>query len=74
MKALAKDRYVSPYSFALVHLGLGDKEEALRWLEQSYHDRFPETMRIKTEPLLDPLRGDPRFQSLADKVVPPGTR
>jgi TolB-like protein/Tfp pilus assembly protein PilF len=70
MKVLTKDRYVSPYSFALVHLGLGDKEEALRWLEQSYQDRFPEVIRIKTEPLLDSLRGDPRFEALADKIVP----
>ena len=42
MKELSKERYVSAYSFALVYLGLGDKEEALRWLEKSYQDRFPE--------------------------------
>ena len=67
MKELSKERYVSAYSFALVYLGLGDKEEALRWLEQSYQDRFPEITRIRVEPLLDPLRGDPRFQALAEK-------
>jgi len=74
MKELSKQRYVSAYGFALVYLGLGDKEEALRWLEQSYQDRFPEITRIKVEPLLDPLRGDPRFQALADKVIPPATK
>ncbi len=47
MKELSKQRYVSAYGFALVYLGLGDKEEALRWLEQSYQDRFPEITRIK---------------------------
>ena len=74
MKALAQGRYVSAYSFALLYLGLGDKNEALHWLEQSYQDRFPEITRIKVEPLLDPLRGDPRFQALAEKVVPHETR
>jgi TolB-like protein/Flp pilus assembly protein TadD len=74
MKALAQGRYVSAYSFALLYLGLGDKNEALHWLEQSYQDRFPEITRIKVEPLLDPLRGDPRFQALAEKVVPRETR
>jgi TolB-like protein/Tfp pilus assembly protein PilF len=70
MKVESKDRYVPAYSFALVYLGLGDKEEALRWLERSYQEHFPEITRIKIEPLLDPLRGDPRFEALANKVVP----
>ena len=74
MKALSQGRYVSAYSFALLYLGLGDKNEALRWLEQSYQDRFPEITRIKVEPLLDPLRGDPRFQALAEKVIPLATK
>src|SRR5436190_503109 len=36
LKELSKERYVSAYSFALVYLGLGNKEEALHWLEKSY--------------------------------------
>ena len=39
LKELSKERYVSAYSFALVYLGLGNKEEALRWLQKSYQDR-----------------------------------
>jgi TolB-like protein/Tfp pilus assembly protein PilF len=70
MNALSKDQYVSPYGFALVYLGLGDKDDALRWLEQSYKDRFPEITRIRVEPFLDSLRGDPRFEALAEKVIP----
>jgi TolB-like protein/Flp pilus assembly protein TadD len=70
LEALSKQRYVSAYSFALVYLGLGNKEEALRWLEKSYEDRAGEGLRfIKVEPLLDPLRGDPRFAALVQKVV-----
>jgi TolB-like protein/Flp pilus assembly protein TadD len=74
MKEISRQRYVSAESFALVYLGLGNKEETLRWLEQSYQDRFPEITRIKIEPLLDPLRGDPRFESLANKIIPPDVK
>ena len=71
LKKLSKERYVSAYSFALIYLGLGDKEEALRWLEQSYQDRAGSDIGfIRVDPLLDPLRGDPRFEALAEKIVP----
>src|SRR5262245_8852098 len=71
LKELSKKRYVSAYSFALVYLGLGDKEEALRWLDQSYQDRAGSDIGwIRVDPLLDPLRGDPRFEALAEKIVP----
>ena len=71
LKKLSKQRYVSAYSFALVYLGLGNKEEALRWLEQSYQDRAGSDIGyIRVDPLLDPLRGDPRFEALAEKIVP----
>src|SRR5206468_10227332 len=71
LKKLSQERYVSAYSFALVYLGLGDKEEALRWLEQSYQDRAGSDIGyIRVDPLLDPLRGDPRFETLAEKIVP----
>ena len=71
LKKLSQERYVAAYSFALVYLGLGDKEEALRWLEQSYQDCAGSDIGyIRVDPLLDPLRGDPRFEALAEKTVP----
>ncbi|HEV2094919.1 MAG TPA: FlgO family outer membrane protein, partial [Chthoniobacterales bacterium] len=75
LKELYKQRYAPAYSFALVYLGLGDKEEALRWLEKSYEDRAgSEIGRIRVDPFLDPLRGEPRFQALAEKVIPRDTK
>jgi TolB-like protein/Tfp pilus assembly protein PilF len=72
LSALSKQRYVSAYSFALVYLGLGDKEEALRWLAKSYQDRAGDALRyIRVEPLLDPLRSDPRFEELVAKIFAP---
>ena len=71
LKALSKARYVSAYSFSLAYLGLDDKEEALQWLEQSYQDRAGADIGwIRVDPLFDPLHGDPRFEALAEKIVP----
>ena len=72
LEVISKQRYVSAYSFALVYLGLGDKEAALRWLEKAYEDRAGDALRfIKVEPLLDSLRGNPRFEALVAKIFPP---
>src|SRR5437667_4516933 len=71
LKELSKQRYVAAYSFALVYLGLGDKEETLRWLEQSYQDRAGSDIGyIRVDPLVDSLRSDRRFEALAEKIVP----
>jgi serine/threonine-protein kinase len=71
LKALSKSRYVSAYTFSLAYLGLGNKEEALRWLEQSYQDRAGADIGwIRVDPLLDPLHGDSRFEALAEEIVP----
>jgi tetratricopeptide (TPR) repeat protein len=71
LKELSRERYVSAYCFAIVYLALGDKEEALRWLEQCYQDRAgSEIGWIRVDALVDPLRDNPRFEALAVKVVP----
>jgi tetratricopeptide (TPR) repeat protein len=68
-----RQRYIPAYSLAVIHLSLGDKEEALRLLEKSYEDRAPFDTgvfgSIKIDRKLDPLRGDPRFQALVRKVM-----
>ncbi|MFN2621213.1 MAG: tetratricopeptide repeat protein [Chthoniobacterales bacterium] len=71
LKALSGQRYVSAYSFAIVYGALGDKENALRWLEQCYRDRAGADLQwIRVDALVDPLRHDPRFEALAEKIVP----
>ena len=65
-------RYIPAYSLALIHLSLGDKEEALRFLEKSYEERavFDTGVfgSIKIDRRLEPLRGDPRFENLVERV------
>ncbi len=69
---LAKHREVVGYCRTLLYLSLNDKDEALRWLEQDLRERDGSNICwIKVDPLLDPLHGDPRFESLVQKVVGP---
>jgi TolB-like protein/Flp pilus assembly protein TadD len=71
LKELSSQRYVSMYSFAIVYLALDDKQKALRRLEQSYQDRAGADIGwIRVDSLLDPLRGDPQFEALAEKIIP----
>jgi adenylate cyclase len=66
-----EQRYTAAYGLALIYVGLGDSNEALNWLEQGYreHDGF-NIGPIRVDPLLAPLHGDPRFETLAEKIVP----
>jgi TolB-like protein/Flp pilus assembly protein TadD len=66
-----EQRYTAAYALALIYVGLGDRNEALNWLEQGYreHDGF-NIGPIRIDPLLAPLHGDPRFEALAEKIAP----
>ncbi len=69
LRAISTQRYVAPYTFALIHLGLGEKDQALQFLERDYEDRDGYNIAlVKVDPFLDPLRGDPRFEALVRKV------
>ena len=68
----AKSRYVPAYGFALMFLALGDKERAIDEMERAYRERGGDDVTfIKVDPMLDPLRGDPRFEALVQKVFAP---
>ena len=57
---------------AFLYLSLGNRDEAVRWLEQVIADRdSPNIDMITVDPWLDPLREDPRFDALVRKVVGP---
>jgi tetratricopeptide (TPR) repeat protein len=60
--------YVSPAVVASVYVGLGDKDQALAWLERAIDDRTWSMFLLRVEPMLDPLRGDPRFTRLIQRV------
>jgi len=70
LQEIAKQRYVPDYSFALIHLALGQKDEAMKWLESSYAKHQPDLNWVRVDPDLRPLHGDARFEALAEKILP----
>ncbi len=68
LQRLAKKQYVSSYFLAIIHLGLGEMDEAFTWLEQAYEERSGFLAFIGVEPMLDDLRGDARFEDLLKRV------
>jgi TolB-like protein/DNA-binding winged helix-turn-helix (wHTH) protein/Tfp pilus assembly protein PilF len=64
----SKKKYVSPYYFAVVCVGLGEPEKALDWLEKAFADRSNGLVFMKVEPALDDLRSNPRFVALQQKL------
>jgi TolB-like protein/DNA-binding winged helix-turn-helix (wHTH) protein/Tfp pilus assembly protein PilF len=64
----SKKQYVSPYYFALVYVGLGQRDKAIDLLEKAYADRSNGLVFLKAEPALDDLRSDPRFVALEQKL------
>ena len=61
---VSKQRYVSPYQIASYYVRLGEKQEALRWLEKTYEERHYQIMALNVNPLWDGLRSEPRFTNL----------
>jgi eukaryotic-like serine/threonine-protein kinase len=61
---LARERYVSPTDFARLALSLGRLEDAWEWIERARAERRGWLVYLRVEPLLDPVRGDPRFREL----------
>jgi hypothetical protein len=51
----------------MAYLLLGDREAAIGWLEKAYEQSDP-SVAIKVEPILDPIRSDPRFRALVEKM------
>lgn len=68
LRRLSGQRYVSPGFFSLAYVGLGDRENAFQWMEKAYQERSPLMVRIQTEPMLDGVRDDPRFQDFLRRM------
>lgn len=65
---LAPENYVSPFLKSLVHIKLGNNNQALSLLEQGYQERTWMMRLLKVAPHLDPLRNEPRFAVLMEKM------
>jgi TolB-like protein/tetratricopeptide (TPR) repeat protein len=63
-KLKAAEGEAGAYDYAGIYAQWGDRTAALMWLETAWRLRDPELRGLKTEPLLDPLRNEPRFQAI----------
>ncbi len=66
--AMAKRHYVSPFILAMLHVGLDEVDPAFAYLEQSLTLREDALVSLTVNPRLDPLRSDPRFATLLQRV------
>jgi len=59
---------VNPYLISLVWLGIGDLDQTFAWLEKAYQEKSTFLVSIPTEPKWQPVRNDPRFQSVLERI------
>ena len=59
---------VTPFGLIWASAGLGDNDQAFVWLERAYIERRDRMAWLNVDPLLDPLRPDPRFDELVRRV------
>lgn len=59
---------VSPYSLAVVHAGLGNREQVLHLLEQAVEERDVHVLDLGVDPVLREYRSEPRVQRLLQKM------
>ena len=65
---LAKKKYVAPYFFAGIYIGLGENDRAMDYLEKSYEEHSHWLIYLHIDPSMDGLRDDPRFYDLLRRV------
>jgi TolB-like protein/tRNA A-37 threonylcarbamoyl transferase component Bud32 len=68
LRTLARARYVSPTTMACVYASLGDRDSAFAWLQRAHRERDFLLVTLKVEPMFDPIRGDPRFTVLLQRM------
>jgi adenylate cyclase len=64
----ARGDYVPAWHYLMAYVRLGDNEQAFAWLAKAAEERNWLALQIKVNPILDPLRGDPRFEALVQKA------
>jgi len=63
-----KHDYVSPVELATLNIGLSNPDKALDWAERALEERRGWMAYLKVHPIVDPLRGNPRFVALMEKM------
>jgi TolB-like protein/DNA-binding winged helix-turn-helix (wHTH) protein len=69
LEAASRTRWISPYQIAAYQVMLGKPDEALRRLEEAVEQRAGMMVFLATDPVMDPLRAQPRFEAVLRKVT-----
>ena len=68
LQQLQDQRYVSPYTVAAIYTGLGDQEQAFKWLEKAVEERDIWLMNLKVDPVFAKLRSNRKFGDLLARI------
>lgn len=68
IEAAAKQRYVSPFEFAVVHLALGDEDAGFRWLTKAARDRAFDLIALRVDPRFTSFRNTPRLAPIIKEL------
>ena len=68
LNAIAQRRHLASSCYAILHLGLGDREKSLDWLERGCDQHESQIAGVYVHPVYDPLRAEPRFQKLLQRI------
>lgn len=68
MSVLLKQKYVRSSHIARIYLDLGERDRAFEWLERAYKERDVNLLFLRTEEGWNPIRHDPRFSNLVDRI------
>jgi eukaryotic-like serine/threonine-protein kinase len=71
LKEVSKRGYVSAYNIAQIYAQLGEKAQAMTWLEQALNQRDSKLTYVKVEPAFDSLRAEPQFQQVVQRLGMP---
>lgn len=65
---ISRERYVPALYFALIYMGLGDRDQAFHWIDNAFEERSGYLLYLNVDPKVDSLRSDPRFKQILKKI------
>ncbi len=68
LQQIGSNRYVPSVYIALIYIGLGENNQAFAWLDKAYEERCEYLVYLRTDPMADPIRNDPRFETFLERM------
>jgi TolB-like protein/Flp pilus assembly protein TadD len=68
LRQMSVERYVPSLYIAMIYIGLGDNNQAFVWFDKAYAERCDYLVYLPTDPMADPIRSDPRFTALLERL------